>query len=99
MADPCGTLIRTAWQTDVAFMYLQDADRHSRHDARHLAILLLRDELLTASSNFVWLAVSETFEKSTAINTVRVRVFCWLNPVANLRTSGKRAELSKRCRR
>ena len=84
MADPCGTPVRTAWQTDVALLYLQNADRPRRYETSHLTVLWGRVELLTACSNLVWFTVSKAFEKSIAINTVRSAGFSWLNPVATL---------------
>jgi len=84
MADPCGTPVRTAWQTDVTSRYLQDADRPRRYATSHLTILWGRVELLTACSSLVWFTVSKAFEKSMAISTVRSGGLGWLNPVATL---------------
>ena len=64
MADPCGTSVRTAWQTDVTSRYLQDADRPFKFATSHITVLWSRVKLLTACSSLVGLTVSKAFEKS-----------------------------------
>ena len=71
MADPCGTPVRTAWQTNVTSRYLQGTDRPRSYATSHLTVLWLRVELLTACSSLVWLTALKAFEKSMVIITVR----------------------------